>query len=246
MTICLETTRRVQRSRGPRPAAVLRRIAEEGSRRLAGASAADVVAWAAAEFGTRLAVTSSMTDAVVTHLTATARPGVDVLFLDTGYHFIETIETRDAVAARLPVTVIDVRPDQSVPEQDASYGRALFARDPSRCCALRKVAPLAGALEPYEAWVTGIRRADGPARRRTKVVEWDLRRRMVKINPIVEWSDEDVAAYVATHDLPVNPLVAQGYPSIGCAPCTRPPEAGAGSRAGRWAGTDKTECGLHP
>jgi phosphoadenosine phosphosulfate reductase len=186
-----------------------------------------------------------MTDAVVAHLTATARPGVELLFLDTGYHFAETIKTRDAVSALLPVTVVDVRPKQTVSEQDATHGGSLYARNPSRCCELRKVAPLDAALRPYEAWVTGVRRADGVGRRKTKAIEWDLRRQLVKINPIVEWSDQDVQAYVEAHDLPVNPLVARGYPSIGCAPCTRPARAGDDARAGRWAGTEQTECGLH-
>ena len=186
-----------------------------------------------------------MTDAVVAHLMATARPGVDVLFLDTGYHFADTIATRDTVAALLPVTVLDVRPVQSVGEQDVARGPALYARDPTQCCALRKVAPLDAALRPYEAWVTGVRRADGPARRRAREVEWDLRRQLIKVNPIVAWSDDEVRAYAETHDLPINPLVARGYPSIGCAPCTRKPAAGEDPREGRWAGSEQTECGLH-
>jgi phosphoadenosine phosphosulfate reductase len=244
MSICLETTR-AQRARARRSNAELRRLAEHGGAALAGASAAEIVAWAATTFGSRLAVTASMTDAVVAHLTSTARRGIDVLFLDTGYHFAETIETRDALSALLPITVVDVRPEQSVLEQDAAYGRALYARDPTRCCALRKVAPLDAVLRPYEAWVTGVRRADGVGRSRTTAVEWDLRRQLVKINPIVQWSDEDVEAYVSRNELPVNPLVARGYPSIGCAPCTRPPAPGEDARAGRWADTEQTECGLH-
>jgi phosphoadenosine phosphosulfate reductase len=244
MTICLETTR-VARTRALRSASDLRHLAAAGGAALEGASAEEIVAWAAAVFGSRLAVTSSMTDAVVAHLTSSARPGVDVLFLDTGYHFAETIETRDAVSAQLPVTVVDVRPEQTVLEQDRTYGRSLHARDAATCCALRKVAPLDAALQPYEAWVTGVRRADGPGRRRTKPVEWDQRRQLVKINPIVAWSDEDVRAYVKINNVPVNPLVAQGYPSIGCAPCTRPSATGEDVRAGRWAGTEQTECGLH-
>ena len=243
MTICLETSR-VRLTRSRRSADELRRLAAAAGRELAGASAVEVTTWAATTFGRRLAVTSSMTDAVVAHLMATARPGVDVLFLDTGYHFADTIATRDAVSTLLPVTVVDVRPAQSVAEQDAAHGRALYARDPTQCCALRKVAPLDAALRPYEAWVTGVRRADGPGRRRSREIEWDMRRQLVKVNPIVAWSDDEVQAYVDAHELPRNPLVARGYPSIGCAPCTRRP-AGEDRRDGRWAGSEQTECGLH-
>ena len=210
---------------------------------LDGAVAQEVVVWAAGAFGRGLAVACSMQDAVMPHLVGAALPGVDVLFLDTGYHFDETLQQRDAVARRLPVTVVDVKPRQTVAEQDAEHGPRLHERDPATCCFLRKVDPLARALEPYAAWVSGARRADGPSRANLPVVTWDRTNAMVKVNPIAAWSDEDVEAYQVANDLPRHPLVALGYPSIGCAPCTRPVAPGQDPRSGRWAGTDKTECG---
>jgi len=190
-------------------------------------------------------ITSSMSDAVLAHLASGVRPGIDVVFLDTGYHFVPTIETRDHIAAMLPIHVIDARPEQSVAEQNLSHGMSLYARDPDLCCALRKVAPLDKALEPYVAWAAGVRRDESPARRLTPVVGWDSRRDKVKVNPLAGWTVGDVEAYIAEHDLPVHPLLAQGFPSIGCAPCTRWVPPGEDTRSGRWAGREKTECGIH-
>jgi phosphoadenosine phosphosulfate reductase len=167
------------------------------------------------------------------------------VFLDTGYHFAETIGTRDAVAAAYPVRLLNVTPRQSVAEQDAQYGPRLHDRNPDLCCALRKVEPLERALEPFAAWMTGLRRADSPTRAGTPVVEWDAKRSMVKVNPLAAWTDEDLAAYTEQHGVLVNPLLQLGYPSIGCAPCTRAVAPGEDPRAGRWAGFGKTECGLH-
>lgn len=229
----------------PSEHARLEALAAEAAERLEGAEPQEIMAWAAGEFGDKLCVTSSMADGVVAHLASRARPGVDVIFLDTGYHFPETIGTRDAIAATLPVNVINVRPKQTVAEQDAEYGPRLYERDPDRCCAMRKVAPLAEALEPYHAWVTGLRRDEAETRRDTPVVAWDARRGMVKINPIAAWTQTEVDAYIAENHILVNPLASVGYTSIGCAPCTRPVGDGENARAGRWAGTSKIECGLH-
>ncbi len=201
--------------------------------------------WAVATFGDRVAVTSSMADAVVAHLVSTVRPGVDVLFLNTGYHFAETIGTRDAVAAMYDVNLIDIAPTMSIAQQDADFGKDLWARDPDRCCALRKVAPLNNAMRDYDAWITGLRRDETPARAGTPVVSWDAARGKVKICPIARWTQADVEAYVAEHGILLNPLLMDGYDSIGCRPCTRRTEVGEDSRAGRWAGSSKTECGLH-
>ncbi|MEN3356824.1 MAG: phosphoadenosine phosphosulfate reductase [Mycobacteriales bacterium] len=220
-------------------------LAAEANARLDGAHPLDVLRWAADEFGDRLCVASSMGDAVLPHLASRARPGIPVIFLDTGYHFAETIGMRDAVAATLPVTVLSIRPRRTVAEQDADEGPRLFERDPDRCCSLRKVAPLADALAPYTAWAAGLRRDESASRRDIGVVEWDAKRGMVKINPMANWTEDDVQAYIAEHGVLVNPLRYDGYESIGCAPCTARAAAGAGSRAGRWAGTTKTECGLH-
>ena len=211
---------------------------------LEGASALDIMSWAHAEFGSQLVVTSSMADMVMIHLAEQVAPGIDVVFLDTGYHFVETIGTRDAAKLVHNVNLVSVTPDQTVAEQDATWGRDLFARNPDQCCAMRKVAPLGRALEPYVAWATGLRRADSAARANTPVVSWDAKRKLVKIAPIATWSDADVEAYVEQHGLMVNPLLEDGYTSVGCEPCTLKAD-GDDPRSGRWAGLAKTECGIH-
>ncbi len=220
-------------------------LVDRAARDLENAPALEILQWAAAEFGTAWCVASSMADAVVPHLAGRAMPGVDVIFLDTGYHFAETIGTRDAVAATLPVTVKTITPTFTVAEQDARNGADLFARRPDQCCALRKVAPLAGALAPYFAWASGLRRDESPTRAGTRVVEWDAKRGLVKLNPIARWTQDDVEAYIRDNAILVNPLLSDGYASVGCAPCTRRVAPGEDARAGRWAGFDKTECGLH-
>ena len=223
----------------------LRRIAIRAAGQLDGAPADAVLDWAAAEFGERFAVATSMQDAVLTHLASRSLPGVDVLFLDTGYHFEETLQTRDAVASTYDVTVRTLEPSQSVAEQDATYGANLFERDPDLCCTLRKTHPLDEALDGYEAWATGVRRSEAITRRDTPVVSFDERRERIKVAPIVAWSDADVEAYIAEHAIVTNPLLTQGYPSIGCATCTRRVAPGEDARAGRWAGRDKVECGIN-
>ncbi|GHF25497.1 phosphoadenosine phosphosulfate reductase [Streptomyces mashuensis] len=223
----------------------LRVLAERAGRELEDAPALDILRWAAATFGDRLCVTSSMEDAVVAHLASRALPGIDVLFLDTGYHFPETLGTRDAVAAVMDVRVVTLTPRRTVAEQDTEHGPALHDRDPDLCCALRKVEPLERGLAGYDAWATGLRRDESPTRADTPVVGWDARRRKVKVAPIARWTQADVDAYVAEHGVLVNPLLMDGYASVGCAPCTRRVRPGEDARAGRWAGRGKTECGLH-
>jgi phosphoadenosine phosphosulfate reductase len=196
-------------------------------------------------FGDDFAVTSSMADGLLAHLASEAVPGVQVVFLDTGYHFAETLGTRDWIAAQLPVTIVTVEPPRTVAEQDARYGPRLYERDPDLCCDLRKVRPLADALSGYTAWASGVRREESAARKDTKLVDWDDKREMIKINPLAAWTQDDVDDYIDEHDVPVNPLVELGYASIGCAPCTRPVAPGEDPRAGRWAGLSKTECGIH-
>ncbi|HIT76622.1 MAG TPA: phosphoadenylyl-sulfate reductase [Candidatus Avipropionibacterium avicola] len=208
--------------------------------------AAEVLAWAAEEFGAGLAVACSMAaDTVLVDLVAKARPGVDVLFLDTGYHFADTLGTRAELEYALDVTVVDVKPEQSVAEQDRVHGKDLFARDPGRCCHLRKVEPLANSLAGYDAWVTGVRRGDNPLRANTPLVSWDATHELVKINPVAFWSFDQVLAHAEANHTPINPLLAAGYPSIGCEPCTRRVNPGDDPRSGRWAGLAKTECGIH-
>jgi phosphoadenosine phosphosulfate reductase len=223
----------------------MEQLALQAAEALADASAEEIVQWAADTFDDRLCVTSSMTDAVIIHLASLAQPGIDVIFLDTGYHFAETIGMRDAVAVVYPVNVVNVTPGLTVAEQDAEFGPKLYSRDPDLCCSMRKVQPLQRALLPYDAWITGVRRDETLARRDIKPVEWDAKRQLVKVNPIVNWTQDQVDAYIAEHGILVNPLVEEGYPSIGCATCTRRVAPGANPRSGRWAGTGKTECGLH-
>jgi phosphoadenosine phosphosulfate reductase len=220
-------------------------LAAQAAQALDGATAEEIVQWAADTFDDRLCITSSMTDAVLVDLVSRVQPGIDVIFLDTGYHFAETIGTRDAVAAVYPVNVVNVTPDRTVAQQDAEFGERLYRRDPDLCCAMRKVQPLERSLRQYDAWVTGVRNGETARRREARAVEWDPRRQMVKVNPIVSWTQEQVDDYIAEHNVLVNPLVYDGYPSIGCATCTRRVAPGADPRSGRWAGTGKTECGLH-
>jgi phosphoadenosine phosphosulfate reductase len=223
----------------------MRTLAEQAAADLADASAEEVIRWATDTFGERICVTSSMTDAVIIHLASAVKPGIDVVFLDTGYHFAETIGTRDAVDVVYPVRLLNITPSRTVAEQDAELGPRLYGRNPDLCCYLRKVEPLERALKNYDAWITGVRRDETNSRRSTKVVEWDDRREMVKVNPIVSWSGKQVDEFIAEQGVLVNPLVYDGYPSIGCAACTSRVEPGADPRSGRWAGTGKTECGIH-
>ncbi|MGW0663355.1 phosphoadenylyl-sulfate reductase [Streptodolium elevatio] len=223
----------------------LEQLALTAARELEDATAEEILAWASETFGHRWCVTSSMEDAVLAHLASRVQPGIDVVFLDTGYHFVETIGTRDAVAAVYPVNVITLTPRQTVAEQDAEYGPKLHDRDPDRCCALRKVAPLQTSLDGYDAWATGLRRDDSPERADTPVVGWDAKKRKVKISPIARWNQDQVDAYILEHGVLTNPLLMDGYASIGCEPCTRRVAPGEDPRAGRWAGRAKTECGIH-
>jgi phosphoadenosine phosphosulfate reductase len=234
-----------QDSRRRRPSDELRDIVESAAPGLAKASAEEVVEWAGKEFGLSMAVACSMADAVLPHLVSRFVPGVDVLFLETGYHFAETIGTRDAVAATLPVNVVDVLPILSVAEQDATHGKDLFTTDPTACCRMRKVEPLAEQLIGYEAWVTGVRREESPTRTSTPLIGWDHTHGLVKINPLAAWTFDELVNYAHEHNVLVNPLLEDGYPSIGCAPCTRRVEAGSDLRSGRWAGFSKVECGIH-
>jgi phosphoadenosine phosphosulfate reductase len=223
----------------------LRDLVRHAGAELELAPAEVIVEWAVATFGERFCITSSMADAVLAHLASRVAPGIDVVFLDTGYHFAETIGTRDAVEATLPVRMLTITPAQSVAEQDAAYGKDLFTRDPDLCCALRKVRPLEQSLASYDAWATGLRRAETHNRVIAPVIGWDAKKRKVKVSPLARWSDEDVERYVAEHGVLVNPLQHDGYPSIGCWPCTRRVAPGEDARSGRWAGTGKTECGIH-
>jgi phosphoadenosine phosphosulfate reductase len=223
----------------------LRRLASCAADELESASSEEILRWAAATFGTRFCVASSMTDGVLAHLASRVLPGIDVLFLDTGYHFVETLGTRDAIDATLPVNMVTLSPSISVRQQHERLGPDLWSRDPDLCCALRKVQPLAAGLSSYDAWATGLRREQGGTRAHTPVVGYDEERGKVTIAPLARWTQVDVDAYVATHHVIVNPLRFDGYSSIGCWPCTKRVAPGEDPRSGRWPGSVKTECGIH-
>ena len=195
-----------------------------------------VIRWAMEAFNPRLCLAASMTDAVLVDLATRVEPSVEVVFIDTGYHFQETLDTAEAVRRRYGLNLRVMGPP-SKPQE-------FWKNDPLSCCSDYKVAQLDAALEGKEAWLSGLRRAEAPTRVTAPVVGRD-RRGLVKVNPLATWSDADVDRYIADHDVPVNPLVREGYPSIGCWPCTRPVASGAPRRSGRWADMDKTECGLH-
>jgi phosphoadenosine phosphosulfate reductase len=228
-----------------RSEAELQQLVRHAGAELELAPAEVIIEWAVATFGRRFAITSSMGDAVLAHVASRVAPGIDVVFLDTGYHFAETIGTRDAVEATLPVNLINVTPKQTVAEQDAAHGKDLFNRDPDLCCALRKVKPLEEALAGYDAWATGLRRDETHNRVIAPVIGWDDKKRKVKVSPLARWTGEEVERYIEENNVLVNPLQYDGYPSIGCWPCTRRVAPGEDPRSGRWAGTGKTECGIH-
>lgn len=223
----------------------LKTLALDAARDLEDATPQEILRWAVGTFGDRFVISSSMGDGVLASLAASVASGVDVVFLDTGYHFAETIGTRDAVAQVYDVNVRTLLPLRTVAEQDAEHGAELWRRDPDACCAMRKVEPLTRVLADYDAYASGIRRDESPTRAGTPVVEWDDKRGKVKVNPIAAWTQDDLDAYVQENGVLVNPLAYDGYPSIGCAPCTRRVAPGDDPRAGRWADSAKTECGLH-
>ena len=225
--------------------AQLRELAERGAAELDGATAEELLAWTDRTFPGSWAAASNMQDAVLVDLAAKARPGVDILFLDTGYHFPETIGTRDAVAATYDIHLVNIVPEQTVAEHEAEHGPNLCARNAGLQGRLRKVEPLRKALLGYSAWVTGIRRVESWTRAKAPLISFDEQFGLVKVNPIAAWSDEDMEAYIKANAILVNPLLEEGYTSIGCAPCTSKPAPGADKRSGRWAGSNHTECGLH-
>ncbi|MPZ00614.1 MAG: phosphoadenylyl-sulfate reductase [Actinophytocola sp.] len=223
----------------------LKALAEWAETELADASTDEVLRWAFDTFGDRLIVASNMQDAVLVDVATKVKPDVDVLFLETGYHFAETLGTRDAVASQYPrVTIVNAEAEQSVAEQEAQFG-LLNRTDPDKCCFLRKVVPLQNTLARYDAWITGVRRVEAPTRANTPLVQWDKGNGLVKVNPLAAWTDDEFRDYIDEHGILENPLVAEGYLSIGCAPCTAKVAPGDDPRSGRWAGQSKTECGLH-
>lgn len=219
----------------------LHHLAGHAGAALDGATPQEILRWSFDRFGDRFVIATSMADAVLPHMAAAIRPGAPVIFLETGYHFAETLGTADALESVVPVQLLRVRPDQTVADQDATFGSDLWARDPDLCCRLRKVLPLRRTLAAYSAWASGIRREETNSRAAAATVEWDATNSLVKVNPLAQWTQDDVERYIADNRVLVNPLLQDGYGSIGCAPCTK---RGVG-RTGRWSGTTKVECGIH-
>ncbi|MEM9383170.1 MAG: phosphoadenylyl-sulfate reductase [Planctomycetota bacterium] len=205
-----------------------------------------VLAWAAESFGDDVVLASALGDASLVVLDVAHELGLDlpVVFLDTGLHFPETLQHLARVERHFGITIDRVEPPRTVQEQERDEGAALWQRDPDRCCALRKVGPLDAALEGRRAWISGLLRSGRGPRAETSEIEWDVARRMVKINPLASWTRTDVVARLVERGVPRNPLRDQGYASVGCAPCTHPASTDD-ERSGRWVGFAKTECGLH-
>ena len=179
------------------------------------------------------------------HLVSTVRPGATVFYLDTDLLFPETYALRDQLAEQLDVTLVRVHSGVSLEDQTAMYGPELWEREPDQCCFLRKVLPLQRYLSGKQAWITALRRDQSATRADTQIVEWNEAHEVVKINPLAAWGAEEIWGYIHAYELPYNPLHDEGYPSLGCMPCTAPVASDDHERAGRWNGTTKTECGIH-
>jgi phosphoadenosine phosphosulfate reductase len=209
----------------------------ELNRSLEQAAPQAVIEWAVEQFHPFMCLAASMTDAVLIDLAVKVEPSIEVVFIDTRYHFPETLETVETVRRHYGLNLRVL----TVPPQPVD----LWQADPTNCCSTAKIAQMDRALVGKLAWMSGLRRSEAPTRSTAPIVARDLRG-LVKVNPLATWTDVDVRGYIADHDVPVNPLVERGYPSIGCRPCTHPVQAGGDPRSGRWVGQEKTECGLHP
>lgn len=207
----------------------------------------ELLRWALTTFGDDLAIATGFgtSGIVLMHMISQLRPRANFFYLDTDLLFPETLTLRDELVARLGIRITPVRTKLSIDEQALRYGEALWQSNPDLCCKLRKVNPLRHFLADKRAWITGVRRDQSATRAHTALVDWDRANHLVKLNPLAGWTRDQVWAYIGQHRLPYNVLHDQGYPSIGCVHCTRKVEVGAPERAGRWAGTAKTECGIH-
>jgi len=219
----------------------------ESSRKLESASPREIIAWAVEHYHPKLTMATAFgpEGCVILHLLAEVEPRVHVFNLDTGYQFKETLELRDRIAARYGIEVELKQPELTVAEYEAQHGGPLYKSNPDQCCLDRKVNVLKKAAAGWDAWMTAIRRDQSPDRAGAPIVGVDKKFNLVKINPLANWTKKDVWKLITYHDIPYNPLHDQGYPSIGCWPCTRAVMFGEDERAGRWSGTQKTECGLH-
>ena len=208
----------------------------ETSARLEDADPLEIIEWTVNRFPGRVALAASFQDAALVDMAVRVDPSIEVIFLDTEFHFPETLAYVERLRRRYNLHLVVTHPEVGPDE---------FPCGTSQCCEVRKVVPLAKALEGHSAWITGLKRVDTPERADAPLIAWDARRKMVKVNPVAAWDDDDVDQYVVSHDLPRHPLNYVGYVSIGCAPTTVPVPEGRHPREGRWAGTNKTECGLH-
>lgn len=207
----------------------------------------DVLRWAVDTFGERLAiVTSFQTTGIITiHMLRQITAHVNIITLDTGLLFPETYRLMDQIEEQLDVKITRVRPSISVEEQANRFGDALWESDPDKCCHIRKTLPLRDALIGYQAWIAGLRRDQSSGRATIPVVGWDTKGQMVKLSPFANWTEQMVWTYIHAYELPYNTLHDQGYPSIGCYPCTKAIAEGQDIRAGRWSNSKKDECGIH-
>jgi phosphoadenosine phosphosulfate reductase len=217
------------------------------ARSLADSSPQTVLKWAVETFGSRLTMATAFgaEGCCLIHMLAEIGPHVRIFNLDTGYQFAETLALRERLRQRYGIDVELVRPELTVAEYEKEHGGPLYRHRPDQCCHDRKTVPLRKAIAGYEAWISAIRRDQTADRAAAEIVQWDAKFGLVKLNPLLNWMRKDVWSFVLKHDVPYNPLHDQGYPSIGCQPCTAPVDTGADERAGRWAGTAKRECGLH-
>jgi phosphoadenosine phosphosulfate reductase len=222
--------------------ALIRQKAEE----FENASPETVISWAVQTFpNITFACSFGAEDVVLVDMLQKISPKTDIFYLDTDFHFKETYETRDLMVEKYGLQFIEVKSKLTPEQQAAEHGEELWKSDPTNCCNLRKVEPLTRILSQYEAWITGIRRDQAPTRANAKKVEYDTKFGLVKFNPLASWTSEDVWAYIRANNVVYNPLHDRNYPSIGCEHCTKPVMPGEDPRAGRWAGNEKTECGLH-
>jgi len=217
------------------------------NRELENAAPQAVLRWAVDAFHPRLTMATAFgaEGCCLIHMLAEIEPGVRIFNLDTGYQFPETLELRERIKQRYGTAVEFIRPELTVPEYEAEHGGPLYRIRPDQCCHDRKLQPLRQAVVGYDAWISAIRRDQTAHRAAAGVVQWDAKFNLVKINPLLSWTRNDVWSFVLKHEVPYNPLHDRGYPSIGCWPCTQPASADGDERAGRWAGTGKKECGLH-
>jgi phosphoadenosine phosphosulfate reductase len=218
----------------------------ETSRRLEGQSPQAILRWAVASFFPKLTMATAFGPEgnCIIHMLAEIEPRVRIFNLETGYQFQETLELRERIKERYGIEVEYIRPEMNVPEYEQEHGGPLYVHRPDQCCYDRKVLPLRRAVAGYRAWISAIRKDQTADRGKADIVQWDAKFNLVKINPLLNWTKSDVWKFIVDNDVPYNPLHDQGYPSIGCWPCTRAVGAGDDERAGRWAGTVKKECGL--